>query len=256
MAEYDIGTQGPVTIDGTTTTATFALYPNDGPPAGKLVFGDITGLTGTLSASRDGTTYVDIASVTGAGLLVAAGGTHTAIDLNELYFKTAGWKFVRYTRTAGSGPVRFVSLINLDELMIVYLSLMAGGASPGESDPVLISIRVLDSDGAQSNVAMVTVSSGTIIGVKRYSIKMDGSNTGPINATLGFAAATLATPNTTSGAGILEDFLGISAGQGVAMGDGGSILGWGASGEDLRYTVEDPAGGAAMITVTYVTKAG
>lgn len=125
----------------------------------------------------------------------------------------------------------------------------------GHPNSTRINVRVLDSDGAQSNIAMVTVSSGTRIIVTECSATMDGSNTGPINAAMGFAAATLATPNTTSGAGILIDFLGIPAGGGITKGNGGGNIGFGADGEDLRYTTEDPAGGAACLGATYYTEA-
>lgn len=297
---------GPFTVDGTTTSESVQITKIAGPNGIKLLFGNITGLTGTLEASIDGTNFYPLASVTDAGVAYGKGATITCVDGMSLYFAITGYVYVQFTRTGGSGPFYVVPMEDADEFIAaVDLALAIGsgfsvqgnvahdavdsgnpvkigykavdhGANPtavaagdrvdaianrhgipfvlgGHPNPVLISVRVLDSDNGQTNVAMVTVSSGTKIAVTRYSIKADGSNSSPVNGTLGFAAATLATPNTTSGAGILEDFQGIPAGQGIAMGDGGAILGIGADGEDLRYTCEDPAGGAITFSATYFT---
>lgn len=124
----------------------------------------------------------------------------------------------------------------------------------GHPNIISHAVRVLDSDGAQTNVAMVTVSAGTKIVVTRVSVTADGSNTGPVNVTVGFGTSTLTTPNTTTaGSAILADFLGVPAGGGITIGDGSGILGVGADDADLRYTCEDPAGGAITITVSYYT---
>lgn len=125
----------------------------------------------------------------------------------------------------------------------------------GHMNAARINARVLDSDGAQSNVALVTVSAGTAIVCTQATGLADGSNSGPFNLLAGFAAATLATPNTTSGAGILLDFLGCPAGGGLVIGNGGGVIGFGADGEDLRYTTEDPASGALTLGFTYFTTA-
>lgn len=115
-------------------------------------------------------------------------------------------------------------------------------------------VRVADADGAQSNVAMVTVSSGTKIVVTRVTVTADGDNDNPVNVTVGFGTSTLATPDTTTaGTGILADFQGVPAGGGAQIGDGSGILGVGADNEDLRYTCEDPVGGAITISVSYYT---
>lgn len=116
------------------------------------------------------------------------------------------------------------------------------------------SVLVTDANGAQTNAAIVTVSAGTKIVVTRVSITADGDNSGKINCVVGFAASTLATPDTTTGGtGLLAAFYGIPAGGGMTVGDGSGILGIGADDEDLRYTCEDPAGGNLTISVTYYT---
>lgn len=190
----------------------------------------------------------EYASAAGSFTKRAAGATITLADNDWLFivcpaahavrFNLGGTSCTLYARTCA-----FLYAQELDALAVASVS-----------DPTTMAVRILDSDGAQTNVAMVTVSAGTRIEVTRYAIMMDGSNSAPYNTVLGFAAATLATPNTTSGAGILQDAQGISAGQGVAMGDGTGVLGIGADGEDLRYTTEDPAGGSSTISVTYRTR--
>ena len=186
----------------------------------------------------------------GAGTMTArgAGVTITLADNDILFVPCPGAYACRFNLGGTSASLygRTCETLRVSDLVAL--------AAASVSDPTTMAIRVLDSDGAQTNVAMVTVSAGTRIEVTRYAIMMDGSNSAPYNGVLGFAAATLATPNTTSGAGILQDGQGISAGQGVAMGDGTGVLGVGADGEDLRYTMEDPAGGSGTISVTYRTR--
>lgn len=183
----------------------------------------------------------------------APGATITLAASDMLFVLAPGFFTVRFD-LGGTSCTLYGR--TFDEMDAILLQQMIGaGASTGWGNPVNMSVAVLDADGAQSNVAMVTVSAGTQIGLSRYTIKMDGSNSGPINCTLGFAAATLATPSTTAGAGLVEHFLGITAGQGIASGNGKDVFAIGADGEDLRYTMEDPAGGAGTISITYMTKA-
>ncbi len=114
------------------------------------------------------------------------------------------------------------------------------------------SIRVLDADGAQANVTIVAGATGKKIRVTRATATADGSNTGPVNVALGFAISSLPTPTAASYAtGLVLDFLGVPAGGGVTVGDGTGILGIGKDGESLRYSCEDPAGGAITIGGTY-----
>jgi hypothetical protein len=297
-----------MTVDGTDTTAVHALPKGAGPIASKLVFGNITGLQGTISVSIDnGTTYYDVPSATLAGTTYAAGGTIIASDGLALYFLSAGYTHVKFTRTAGSGPIVWVDMASDGELASVLRITSALGTSTtavvgnvahdaadsgnpvkvggkavahsanptavaagdrtdwyfnragvpfvigGHPNPVSISMLVADADGAQSNVAAVTVSAGTKIVCTRSSMKADGDNTGKINLVAGFAAATLGTPGTTPATQIIDHFPGCSAGFGSNIGNGGGILAVGADGEDLRVTCEDPAGGNAQFGFTYFT---
>lgn len=113
--------------------------------------------------------------------------------------------------------------------------------------------QVEDADGAQTNAALVTVSSGTRIVVTRASMKCDASTTGPTNAVLGFGASTIPSRTHTGTAAIVAAFDGIPPGGGIAEGNGGGILGIGGDGEDLRLTMEDPAGGACSVSITFYT---
>jgi hypothetical protein len=301
-------TSAEMTVDGTDTTAVHALPKGAGPIASKLVFGNITGLQGTLSASIDnGTTYYDVPCVTVAGTVYSSGGTIIATDGLALFILSIGYTHLKFTRTAGSGPVRFVDGASDGEMMAaLHLSssfgtsvtsvqgnaahdaadtgspvkvggkAVAHSANPtavaagdrtdwyfnragvpfvigGHPNPISISMLVADADGAQSNVAAVTVSAGTKIAVTRSSMKADGDNTGKINLLCGFGAATLGSPGTTPATQIIDHFPGCSAGNGSNQGNGGGLLSVGADGEDLRVTCEDPAGGNAQFGFTYFT---
>jgi hypothetical protein len=123
----------------------------------------------------------------------------------------------------------------------------------GHPNTQTVSARIEDADGALTDQALVTVAGGLKIVVTRLSITADGSNTGPYNVTVGFGAANVPAHAHTGTAGILQDFAGVPAGGGITVGNGSGIIGVGADGEDLRYTVEDPAGGNLTITVSYFT---
>jgi len=51
----------------------------------------------------------------------------------------------------------------------------------------------------------------------------------------------------------LHGFDGIPAGSGFTIGDGHGILGIGTDDEDLRFTMEDPAGVSCSVSATYYT---
>lgn len=123
----------------------------------------------------------------------------------------------------------------------------------GHMNAITLGGRITDANGAQTDLALVTVSSGTKIVVTAVDMTPDGSNTGPINGIIGFGAANVPTPDENGAAGIVFVCDGMAAGGGKARGNGGGILGVGADGEDLRLTCEDPAGGALTWNVTYYT---
>jgi hypothetical protein len=123
----------------------------------------------------------------------------------------------------------------------------------GHPNAITKEAQVEDADGAQTNAALVTVSAGSKIVVTRLSMSCDGSNTGPINAIVGFGTASVPARAHTGVTGVLHGFDGVPAGGGITIGDGSGILGVGADDEDLRFTMEDPAGGSCSISTTYYT---
>lgn len=110
-----------------------------------------------------------------------------------------------------------------------------------------------DADGAQTNVALVTVSAGTKIVVTKCTAVCDNDNTDDISVRIGFAGATLSAVSTSGVTGIVLSHPGIAAGSGIVEGTGTGIIGIGADGEDLRITCDDPVGGSLRIVVTYYT---
>lgn len=123
----------------------------------------------------------------------------------------------------------------------------------GHPNSKTIEAQVEDGDGAQTNAAIVTVAAGNKIVVTRLTATCDASNTGPTNAVVGFGTASIPARSHSGAVGILHGFDGIPAGSGFTIGDGHGILGIGADGEDLRFTMEAPAGGSCSVSATYYT---
>ena len=123
----------------------------------------------------------------------------------------------------------------------------------GHPNSKTIEAQVEDADGAQTNAAIVTVAAGNKIVVTRLTASCDAGNTGPINAVVGFGTASIPARAHTGSVGVLHGFDGIPAGGGFTIGDGHGILGIGADDEDLRLTMEDPAGGSCSVSATYYT---
>ena len=118
----------------------------------------------------------------------------------------------------------------------------------GHPNVVSKNLTITDADGAQTDTAIITVSAGTAIVVTSYEVTADNANTGDVGCRIGFGTAN--TP-AQDAAGVIMNHTGIAPGSGVVRGDGGGILGIGASNEDLRVTCEDPAGGNLSIIITY-----
>lgn len=111
-------------------------------------------------------------------------------------------------------------------------------------------LQVTDADGAQTDAAIVTAGANVAIVVTKVSVMADKANTGDVSVRIGFGTAN--TP-AADAAQVLLFHPGIAAGSGVVEGNGSGIIGIGASGEDVRVTCEDPAGGSVSIIVTYFT---
>jgi hypothetical protein len=123
----------------------------------------------------------------------------------------------------------------------------------GHPNVITETVKVLDADGAQSDVAIVTIGAGLKAVVTRVSAMADNANTGDVRVLVGFGTATIPAPTTAGAAGILAEHPGIPPGGGFTLGNGGGILGVGADNEEIRYTCEDPVGGSVTISVSYYT---
>jgi hypothetical protein len=116
--------------------------------------------------------------------------------------------------------------------------------------PDMITQR-LNYSAAQTDVAIITVSAGTKIVVTSITVLAANANTAFPEVIIGFGATT--TPTTT---GVVATHPGTPAGGGVREGDGGSIIGVGADGEDLRITSGAATGGSISVVVKYFTVPG
>lgn len=101
---------------------------------------------------------------------------------------------------------------------------------------------------AETNTALVTVSSGTRIVVTRITAVTSKATSVNVSILIGFHATT--TPTTT---GVVLAHPNAGAGEGIQEGNGGGILGIGGDGDDLRLTSSVPTGGALDIVMTYFT---
>lgn len=101
---------------------------------------------------------------------------------------------------------------------------------------------------AQTDTAIVTVSTGNKIVVTEIEALCDNANTVNVSCRVGFGTAS--TPTTT---GVVLTHPGIAPGSGVVRGNGGAIVGVGADNEDLRATISIPTGGSIRILVSYFT---
>lgn len=113
--------------------------------------------------------------------------------------------------------------------------------------PNIITIEVATT-GAQTDAAIVTISTGAKIVVTQIQAITDNANTAFPQLRVGFGTAN--TPTTT---GVVLTHPGLPAGGGVSRGDGSGILGIGADNEDLRYTCGAPTGGSLRILCSYFT---
>lgn len=113
---------------------------------------------------------------------------------------------------------------------------------------------VLASDGAQANLALISVSSGAKIVITSISALMSASNSVAVNCRIGFAAATLPSAALSGAAGMLiSGKFAAAATAGHQRGAAAGIVAIGGDGEDLRLTCDSPTGGDIRILVSYFT---
>lgn len=111
---------------------------------------------------------------------------------------------------------------------------------------------VADSDGAQTNYALLSVSTGSKIVITQISAVCDAANTTNIVVRIGFGTASVPTPALAGTNGLLIDGV-FGAGSGQQKGVGAGIIAAGADDEDLRLTCGDPVSGNLYIQYSYFT---
>jgi hypothetical protein len=171
------------------------------------------------------------------------------------------------TRTGGSG----------DEIQVIALDAIAKahGANPtaaaAGADVGLIANRhgipfvlgghpniisrshvISDADGAQTNFALLSVSTGAKIVITQISAVCDANNTTNIAVSIGFGTASVPTPSKAGTNGLIIDGV-FGAGSGQQKGMAGGIVAIGADDEDLRLTCGDPVSGNLFIQYSYFT---
>jgi len=125
----------------------------------------------------------------------------------------------------------------------------------GHPNVITRSHVIADSDGAQTDAALLTVSAGSKIVITQLSVKADASNTTNVAVKIGFGTATIPAASLAGTVGIiLEGQFAASGGQQV--GNGAGIIAVGADNEDLRITCGDPVTGNLRVTYSYYTVAG
>lgn len=102
--------------------------------------------------------------------------------------------------------------------------------------------------GAQTDAAIVTISTGAKIVVTMIAVTADNANTVDVGFRVGFGTAN--TPTTT---GVVCTHPGLAAGSGLVIGNGSGMIGVGADNADLRITSEVPTGGSIRVQVSYYT---
>lgn len=123
----------------------------------------------------------------------------------------------------------------------------------GHPNVVCVGHLIADSDGAQTNAALIgSISSGTKIVLTRISVVCDNANTGDCAVTIGFGTANTPVPDLDGTVGTVVNGS-FDGGAGITIGDGSGIIAVGGDGEELRVTCSDPAGGNIRISYSYYT---
>lgn len=125
----------------------------------------------------------------------------------------------------------------------------------GHPNVITRTARVADADGAQTGVAIgPTVGTGAKMVITRISVMASNANTVNVRAKIAFSTSTTLPSDATGGtAGILADHPAVPPGGGFTIGDGSGIIAIGADDEELRWTVDDPVGGAITCSFSYYT---
>lgn len=267
----------------TLATLAFLLLALPGWAQTITVQGTVSGtpipITGTVTATPTGTQDVNFAQVNGS--TAPAGNGVTTANTPRFVLASDNTPFtVKVTDSNGNpilnsdivyiqGNVAHDSAISGNPLQMGGTAI-AWGANPtavtaGDATRLYADrqgvLRVLSSPlnpltvrasltAATSDTALVTVSSGTKIGVTSAELACSAATTVSVSFVMGFATAT--TPTTTSVV-LAEPGTTANSLSGISRGTGAGVLGVGADGEDLRYTNSVATSGSCDIVVTYFT---
>ncbi len=107
-------------------------------------------------------------------------------------------------------------------------------------------------DGAQTDAALLTISTGSKIVLTQLSVKMDVTNSVNVAVKIGFGTSTIAAASLAGTAGIVLEGQ-FAASGGHQVGNGAGIIAVGADNEDLRITSGSPTAGNIRVTYSYFT---
>jgi len=252
-----VGAANPLQVSLANTGANATAVKVDGSAATQPVSGTVTANQGTspwivAGGGTAGTAASGVATIQGiASMTPVQVSQATASNLNAQVagdvahdtadsgnpVKVGGFGAdmgVTPTAVTASDRVRFIA----DRSGVQFV---VGG------HPNIITLEFATT-GAETNTALITVSSGTCIAVTQIQAVVDEANTVGVGLRVGFATST--TPTTT---GVVLTHPGMVPGSGISRGDGSGIIGVGASDEDLRITSEAPTGGSLRILISYYT---
>lgn len=208
---------GSITVDGTVGVSGTVTVQGNSPAASIYVNARLVDGTNYLTPSADAT-HDSAAASTGPQVMlgsVAHGSNPTAVS-------------------AAGDAVRWIS-------SRAGVPFVIGG------HPNIVTIEAAYT-AAQTDTAIITISTGSKIVVTACGFVCDKANTVDVGVRVGFGSIT--TPTTT---GVVLTHPGIAAGSGYERGNGSGIIGIGGDGEDLRVTCEVPTSGSARVIVTYYT---
>ncbi len=234
---------------------TFPTFPAPlagGKPvhAGMWMWDDTSSKWVPAQASADGFNYVIIVdSVTGDPILYS-GGTPVQGDIAHDGVDTAipvgiGVKAIAH----GTNPTAVAAADRT-----VWYGNRAGVPFVIGGHPNIItrSHIIAASDGAQTDAALLTISTGSKIVITQISAAMDAANSVNVAVKIGFGTATIPAASLAGTAAILIEGQ-FAGGGGIQKGNGTGIIGIGADNEDLRITSGSPTGGNIRVTYSYYT---
>ena len=230
-----------LTIQGIASMTKLLVTPDSvALPANQSVnVAQINGVTPLMGAGNTGTgsPRVTIATDQAAVATTPAGNVaHDGVDSGNPI--KIGMRAIAH----GTNPTAVAAADRTD-----WLANRAGVPFVIGGHPNIVTIEAAYT-AAQTDTAIVTISTGLKIVVTQIQFVCDNANTVDVGVRVGFGTAN--TPTTT---GVVLTHPGVAAGSGVSRGDGSSIVGVGADNEDLRVTSEVPTTGSCRVLVSYYT---